>query len=250
MIGTLLLRGMLVGVLAAILAFGFARIFGEPQIERAIMFEEQGKTPSAHEHADDGGHDHGGDEVFSRQTQAGVGLLTGLVVVGAALGGLFSMAFAFFRGRLGPADPKALSLWLALGGFLVLAVIPGLKYPANPPAVGAPETIGLRTVLFFAMIGISLAGAIAALLLSRRLKRVTGNGTALLAACGVFAAIVGLAFVMLPSINEVPAEFSGDLLWRFRFASFGIHAVLWSTLGVVFGLLASRKQGELNRRRA
>jgi Probable cobalt transporter subunit (CbtA) len=41
MVGNLLLRGMLVGVFAGLLAFGFARIFGEPQIERGIAFEDQ-----------------------------------------------------------------------------------------------------------------------------------------------------------------------------------------------------------------
>ena len=40
MVGGLLLRGMLVGVIAGLLAFGFARVFGEPQIDRAIAFEE------------------------------------------------------------------------------------------------------------------------------------------------------------------------------------------------------------------
>ncbi len=246
MIATLLLRGMLAGVLAAILAFGFARTFGEPQIESAIALEEQGSAAVAHEHAADGGHDHGGGEGFSRQTQAGIGLLTGLIVIGAAVGGLFSMAFAFFRGRFGPADPKALSLWLALAGFVVLAIVPGMKYPATPPAVGVPETIGFRTILFFAMIAISLAASIVALLLSRRIGHVVGGRLASLAACGVFAAIVGLAFVMLPSINEVPADFSTDLLWRFRFASLVIHAVLWATLGIVFGLIASKKLDERN----
>ncbi len=41
MVGNLLLRGMLVGVLAGLLAFGFARIFGEPQVDRAIAFESR-----------------------------------------------------------------------------------------------------------------------------------------------------------------------------------------------------------------
>ena len=36
---TLLLRGMLVGVVAGLLVFAFARWIGEPQVERAIAFE-------------------------------------------------------------------------------------------------------------------------------------------------------------------------------------------------------------------
>ncbi len=40
MTGRLLVRGMLVGLLAGILAFGFAKVFGEPQIDKAIAFED------------------------------------------------------------------------------------------------------------------------------------------------------------------------------------------------------------------
>ena len=41
MASTLLVRGMLVGILAGLLAFGFATVFGEPQVDRAISFETQ-----------------------------------------------------------------------------------------------------------------------------------------------------------------------------------------------------------------
>jgi Probable cobalt transporter subunit (CbtA) len=63
MVGNLLLRGMLVGVFAGLLAFGFAKIFGEPQFDRAIAFEEQmnqakGEAPEP--------------ELVSRETQAGL----------------------------------------------------------------------------------------------------------------------------------------------------------------------------------
>ncbi len=40
MVGKLLLRGMLVGLIAGILAFAFARVYGEPQVDKAIAFEE------------------------------------------------------------------------------------------------------------------------------------------------------------------------------------------------------------------
>jgi hypothetical protein len=41
MVGKLLLRGMLVGLVAGILAFAFARVYGEPQVDKAIAYEEQ-----------------------------------------------------------------------------------------------------------------------------------------------------------------------------------------------------------------
>jgi hypothetical protein len=36
MVGSLLLRGMLVGIVAAVVAFGFAKVFGGPRIDEAI----------------------------------------------------------------------------------------------------------------------------------------------------------------------------------------------------------------------
>ena len=79
MVGKLLLRGMLVGLVAGILAFAFARVYGEPQVDKAIAFEESqaqaaGEAPEL--------------EIVSRATQAGIGLATGVLVYGAALGGL------------------------------------------------------------------------------------------------------------------------------------------------------------------
>jgi hypothetical protein len=80
MVRNLLLRGMLVGVIAGLLAFDFARIFGEPQVDRAIAFEDQmsqakGEAPEP--------------ELVSREMQAGLGLFTGVIVYSAAIGGLF-----------------------------------------------------------------------------------------------------------------------------------------------------------------
>ena len=40
----------------------------------------------------------------------------------------------------------------------------------------------------------------------------------------------------------MPADFPADVLWRFRMASLGLQVVLWSTIGVVFGVLAERSQ--------
>jgi hypothetical protein len=41
MVRTLLVRGMLVGIVAGLLSFGFLKIYGEPQVDRAIAFETQ-----------------------------------------------------------------------------------------------------------------------------------------------------------------------------------------------------------------
>ena len=110
MTGSLLLRGMLVGVLAGVLAFLFAYKFGEPQVDLAIAFEEQ--MSAAEEAAAppaDGAMVMEEPELVSRATQATTGLLTGLVGYGAAVGGIFSLVFAYAYGRLGALGARATS---------------------------------------------------------------------------------------------------------------------------------------------
>ena len=237
MVGNLLLRGMLVGVVAGLLAFGFARVFGEPQVDRAIAFEEQ---TAAAEQAASGQPAMEEPEIVSRTTQAGIGLLTGIVVYGAAVGGLFSLVFAYAYGRLGNLGPRATAGLLALGAFIAIVLVPFTKYPATPPAVGNPETIGARTELFFVMIVVSLIVAIASISLANRLWAKHGAWTASIIAGLAFIAVIVIAEYALPTVNEVPENFSADLLWRFRTASLGIHAVLWTVIGLGFGALVER----------
>jgi predicted cobalt transporter CbtA len=227
MVGALLVRGMLAGLLAGLLAFGFARTFGEPQVERAITFEAQ------HESADE-------PQPVSRETQRGVGLFVGVVVYGAAFGGLFALVFSLVHNRLGPLSPRATSLLLAFAAFLTLVLIPTIKYPASPPAVGAPETITLRTRLFFLMIFGAIAAAFVAVRLAQGLARRLGSWNAGIVGGAVFLVFVAALIVLMPSVDEVPADFPATVLWRFRLASLGTEAVIWTVLGLAFGALSER----------
>jgi predicted cobalt transporter CbtA len=234
MVGSLLLRGMLAGLIAGLICFAFLTIVGEPQVDRAIAFE------SAMDAAQPGHADEPEVESVSRQTQAGLGLLTGVAVYSAAFGGLFALAYAFAHGRVGPADPRSLSALLALAAFVAVYLVPNLKYPSNPPAVGQPDTIGARTALYFAMMAISIAGAIAATIVRRRLAPRLDSWNASLAAAAIYAAIVGVASFVLPAVDEVPATFPASLLWKFRIASLGGQAVIWTAIGLLFGALTRR----------
>ncbi|KNH10302.1 putative cobalt transporter CbtA [Candidatus Burkholderia brachyanthoides] len=253
MIRNLLVRGMIAGLVAGLLGFGFARTFGEPSVARAIAFEaahEHEEAPAPEHHHDEAGnasaaqshqHDHGDEELVSRGTQAGLGLLTGVAVFGTALGGLFSLVFAFAYGRLGHLRVRGASALLALFGFVSVAVVPFLKYPPNPPAVGNPDTIGPRTALFFIMIAISIASAVFAVWLQTRMRANKGEWNATLIAGAAYIVLIGIAIAVLPRFDEVPADFSATLLWNFRLASVGIQAIIWTTLGLLFGALAARE---------
>jgi Probable cobalt transporter subunit (CbtA) len=252
MVGSFLLRGMLVGAVAGLLAFGFARAFGEPEIDHAISFEEMTKAaPHAHGEAHTHGdaHTHGEahagaeapePELVSRTTQSGIGLATGVLVYGAAVGGLFALVFAFAYGRVGRLGPRATAALLALGAYVAVVLVPNIKYPANPPAIGHADTIGSRTALFFLMILISVFALALAVTLARRLSAQFGAWNAAILAGAAFIVVIAIAQYALPTINEIPDQFSAAVLWRFRVASLGIHAVMWTTIGLLFGALTER----------
>jgi predicted cobalt transporter CbtA len=241
MVRTLLIRGMLVGFVAGLLVFAVGKFGGEPQVDRAIAFETAMDEARAKADVAKGLPAPAPEpELVSREVQASFGLFTGVVVYSAAFGGLFAMVFAFAYGRIGHLRPRAVSALLALGGFVALYVVPNLKYPANPPSVGEPATIGLRTDLYFSIMLISIAAMVLAVIAQRRLvHRFDAWSSTLLAAAGYLVAIVVVDF-LLPAINEVPEGFSAVVLWRFRMASLGMQAVMWTTIGLLFGALTER----------
>ena len=227
----LLLRGMLVGIVAGLLAFGFAKVFGEPSVNRAIAFETaEAKAKGEVQY----------DEIFSRETQASIGLLTGVVVYGGALGGIFSLVFALCYGRFGRMSPRAAAALLAGLGFVTIFAVPYLKYPANPPSIGEPDTIGIRTALYFSMIALSIVAMMVSFSLGRLTEARLGRWNATLLGGFAFVVMICIAQAVLPSINEVPGAFPAATLWQFRVASLGIQAVLWGVIGLLFGALTER----------
>jgi len=241
MTGRLLVRGMLVGLIAGLLAFGFAKVFGEPQVDRAIAFE----ASAAHSHG--GGEEQ---ELVSREVQAGLGLMTGVLVYSISLGGIFALVFAYSLGRIGPVGPRGLAALLALAAFVTVFLVPSLVYPPNPPAVGNGDTIGQRTKLFFLMLLVSVAAAVIAINATRKFIARVGLWNGAIMGMGVYVAIAAVAAYLFPPINEVPEHFSAVLLWKFRTAALGIQLVLWTSLGLIFGVVAERllyPQGKLIR---
>ena len=250
MVGTLLMRGMLVGILAGLLSFGFLKIFGEPPVDRAIAFETalgQAKEKSAVDEAKAKGlpilAQKADEELVSRPTQAGLGLFTGVVVYNTAFGGLFALVFALAYGRVGTFGPRGTAALLAASGVIAVYIVPNLKYPANPPSIGNPGTIDMRTEVYFAMIALSLASMVAAGKLRLWLQPMLGGWNAALVAMGAYVVAVGVAGFALPSVNEVPEGFPASVLWQFRMASVGAQLIMWSTLGLAFGAWTERATG-------
>ncbi|MFE0176045.1 CbtA family protein [Streptomyces sp. NPDC059002] len=226
----LLVRGMLAGLAAGVLALVVAYFLGEPNVDSAIGFEEA--------HA---GHSHEGEaELVSRSLQSTAGLATGVLVYGVAFGGIAALAYCYALGRVGNFGPRATALLLSGCALLAVYVVPFLKYPANPPAVGNPDTIGKRTTLYVLMMVLSVLLAVGATILGKRLAPRIGTWYATVVSLAGFAVVIGIAFAILPVVNEVPEHFPAALLWRFRLSALATQITLWAGFGLLFGELAER----------
>ena len=255
--GSLLWRGMIVGLVSGILAFGLLKTMGEPAVDRAIAFEtamDEAKAKAEHDAAVAKGENpppaEQEPELVSRPVQGGIGLFTGAMVYNVAFGGLFALAFAVCYGRMGNYNPRVAAALIALSGFVAIYAVPILKYPANPPSVGNPDTISIRTAIYFGMILLSFASMIAAWTVRNRLVDQFGAWNATLIGLAVYLVAVVIFAFLLPPLNEVPEGFPAVVLWQFRMASLGAQAIMWTVIGLGFGAwvqhdLAPAAQGRL-----
>jgi putative cobalt transporter subunit CbtA len=260
----LILRGLLAGGLGGLLAFVFARIFAEPQIQAAIDYESGRDAASdAVNHA---AAAHEGPEVFSRAVQANLGIGAGMVLFGIAMGALFAVVYTVSLGRVGRVRARVLALLVAGAGFLTTYLVPFVKYPANPPAIGHEETIGPRSGLYLIMVAGSILFLLGALWLGRRLAPRVGNWNATLIAAAGFVVLAGILMAVLPPLGHLASNvaeygtqatetplplkgpdgtivypgFPADTLFAFRVNSVAAQLILWGTIGLVFGPLAER----------
>jgi len=247
----LIARGLLAGTIGALLAFLFARVCAEPVIGRAIAFED-GRSDVLDAH---GVHEHGA-ELFTRGVQANAGLGFGVLIFGVAMGALFGALFCVVYARARDIGARPLSVLLAAGAFIAVYLVPFVKYPPNPPAVGQADTIRGRTGWYLVMVLASVVLAIAAVWLARGLAARLGAWNRSLLAAGAYLVAVAMVAALLPVVDETPEPlrdasgaiiypgFPADVLYEFRLVSLGTQLVLWVTIGLVFATLAGRLLGD------
>src|SRR4051794_41686810 len=137
--------------------------------------------------------------MFSRGTQQ-VGGMVAAVLYGAALGCVFTVAYAAVRHRLRTADDWRAAVSLAASGFVAVFLLPFLKYPANPPAVGDPDTIGKRTALYVLAVAWSLVATWGGWRAWRAfVERGMPVPTRAPATLAVWVALAAVGLVLLPS---------------------------------------------------
>lgn len=246
---TFLVRGLLAGLVAGLLTFAVAYAVGEPSVDAAVALEETRADPATSAHAPDeiaghapdetaghahgsAGHSHADDGGgVSRTTQRTWGLATATVAVSVALGGVVALVAAGVAGRLGRLSVAGSTALVAALGYLAFALVPFLKYPAAPPAVGSADTIGERTGYYFAFVLVSLAAVVAAVAAARALAPRWGGYWATILAGAGYVAVVAVAAVAMPVVDEL-GDFPADVLWDFRLGSLLTLTTMWLSLGV------------------
>jgi predicted cobalt transporter CbtA len=243
---TFLVRGLLAGLLAGIFAFAVSYTVGEPQVDAAIAVEEAGAAaaPADEAPAADDGHSHShshdeGGTVVSRDNQSTWGLATGIFAVSTAFGGVVGLISAFAVGRLGRLRPSQSTAVVTGLAFVAAWLVPFVKYPSTPPAVGNEETLADRTLYYFSIQAISILAMIGVVLLARRLLGRIGTYRTLLVSGGTFLVVVVVAGLLLPTVNEI-GTFPGDTLWYFRRASLMTNVTLWAALGIILAGMIGR----------
>ncbi len=220
--------GAIAGVIGTLTTSAILLLLGERSIGDAIALEEAAATDGqAHE------------ALFSRPMQILGGAL-GLMLFGLFMGAIFGVVFAANRHRLGGGTDWQRARRLAAIGFVTLYLVPFVKYPPNPPAVGNPDSINERTIAYLSLV---LLAIIAAVVGGQTLAWLRARGTsAHLCGPGAMVAwlvIVGLGIALLPA-NPDAIEVPVDLIWRFRLASAAGQLAFWVTTGVAFGWLTER----------
>ncbi|WP_454194760.1 CbtA family protein [Nocardia sp. Marseille-Q1738] len=236
---TLLLRGLLAGLIAGLLAATVGYFVGEPKVDAAIAIEEA-SSAAEHTHGEHAespaGHSHGDEEepLVSRTGQK-FGQFLALGLAGVALGAIYASVAHVARRYTTLSGPR-LALVLGVAGWAAIVAVPFFKYPANPPAVGDPDTINDRTLLWLAavLLGIVAVGAAVAVFTVLRAQLSTIR---LIGGVAAFVSVTALGYVLLPGVNEVQADFPASLLWEFRVASLAETATLWTCLALGFAAL-------------
>jgi len=226
--------GITVGFLAGLLAAIYLNLAGEPRLEEAIALEEAAAQTGL---ANDSGLNSEDDPAVSRSVQKGIGLFSALAFTGAAFGTIFGVVHGALRAPTTPWQKARLTGILLFTGFVL---VPWFKYPPNPPAVGDPATSGQRQSLYLILILATFTLFICTDMVKRQLEQrnITEHVRQIVTAAS-FLVPLTLLLIFLPP-NDDPINVPADLIWQFREISLTGNVLLWGSMTIGYGLLATR----------
>lgn len=220
LVGITLTSGVIAGIILAFLNLGIV----EPTIDKAIALEVQKQVSS--------GENVNMSELIDYRYWQKAGAFAGGAIYGAGLAALFGVIFVFTRNKLPGKNNKQKAIFLGGIMWFVLFLMVALKYPANPPAVGDPETIYYRETLY---VGYIMISGLAALGMAVIWIKTRINSKKIIIPL-MYAAIMVTAYAVMPS-NPDKIEISMDLIQTFRVLTATTIGVFWGILGIIFGSL-------------
>ncbi len=222
---TFILISLLSGVIAGVILAGVNYFVVEPYIDRAIEIEVDNSVAS--------GEVVDFDELNSYRVWQKEGTFAAGAILGLTYGAILGIVYALSRKYLPSSDDRKKALILAAVMCLSLYIIPFIKYPANPPAVGDPETIGLRDSLYS---GYQLASGIIALsvnILIYKLQRISYIKYIIPI---FYLGLVASIYAVFPA-NPDDITAPMDLVNAFRTVTFGTMVMFYLVLGAIFGIM-------------
>jgi len=222
---TFIFVSLLSGVIAGVILAGVNYFVADPFIDQAIGIEVDNSIAS--------GEVVDFDELSSYRVWQKEGTFAAGAFLGLTYGAILGIVYVISRKYLPSSDDRKKALILAAIMCLSLYVVPFIKYPANPPAVGDPETIGLRDSLYT---GYQLASGLIALgvsILMYKLRRISYIKYIIPV---FYVGLVASIYAIFPANpDEITAPM--DLVNAFRAVTFGTMVMFYLVLGAVFGIM-------------
>jgi len=222
---TFIFISLLSGIIAGVILAGVNYFVAEPFIDQAIGIEVDNSIAS--------GEVVDFDELSSYRVWQKEGTFAAGAFLGLTYGAILGIVYVISRKYLPSSDDRKKALILAAIMCLSLYVVPFIKYPANPPAVGDPETIGLRDSLYTSY---QLASGLIALGVSILMYKLQRIGYIKYVIPVIYLGLVASIYAIFPANpDEITAPM--DLVNAFRAVTFGTMVMFYLVLGTIFGIM-------------
>jgi len=153
--------------------------------------------------------------------------------IGMTYGALMGVVYIFARKYLPFSDDRKKAILLAALMYLAFYLVPFSKYPANPPSVGATNTIGLRDHLYTTYQIASVSVALLMGVLFFKFRRV--NKIGLIFPAIYILSITSMYFIWPPNPDKIITPMF--VVNTFRALTGATMAMFFILIGVFFGLL-------------
>ncbi len=222
---TFIFVSLLSGVIGGVILAGVNYFVAEPFIDQAIGIEVDNNIASG-EVVDFG-------ELSSYRVWQKEGTFAAGAFLGLTYGAILGIVYVISRKYLPSSDDRKKALILAAIMCLSLYIVPFIKYPANPPAVGDPETIGLRDSLYTSY---QLASGLIALGVSILVYKLWKISYIKYVIPIIYLGLVAFIYAIFPA-NPDEITVPMDLVNAFRAVTFGTMVMFYLVLGAIFGIM-------------